>query len=141
MKVFLCAIATKCTLGAHASVLDIFITIFVIFVLPSRHAQEIFVSLMNLISKKPFFTLRTPTFDFIKASLRSSVTLANMSLYLHSVSTNFNWGCMSTDDRLSVCIPCRRVAIGQLPSTTVRQFFTARFVAFLDVFSSGGTII
>ena len=43
---------------------SIFITIFVIFVLTSRHAQEIFVSLMNLIIKKPFFTLRTPTFDF-----------------------------------------------------------------------------
>ena len=28
MKVFLCAIAAKCTLGAHASVLDILYTIF-----------------------------------------------------------------------------------------------------------------
>ena len=28
LKVFLCAIATKCTLGAHASVLDILYTIF-----------------------------------------------------------------------------------------------------------------
>ena len=34
MKVFLCAIATKCTLGAHASVLDILYTIFDVSVRP-----------------------------------------------------------------------------------------------------------
>ena len=72
LKVFLCAIATKCRLGAHVSVLDILYTIFDVSVRPSvRSSAKIACFVIGLKSRELASRANTKVICEKKAKKRS----------------------------------------------------------------------